>query len=118
MASPHSEGDNAPTRYLIAKSQTSSDRNGLHLVEMLAKGIPWTPPSPNITGCCPAICCSPQPEDKALCRLVLCVNLTQASHQRGRSLHWENASMRFSCKTFSQLVTMEESPAYRGWCDP
>ena len=40
MASPHNEGDNVPTRHLIAKSQTSSDRNELYLVDLLAKRVP------------------------------------------------------------------------------
>jgi hypothetical protein len=48
-----------------------------------------------------------------LCKLGLCVNLTQASVIREeRSLSWENASMRSSCKAFSLLVING------GWCHP
>jgi hypothetical protein len=34
----------------------------------------------------------------------LCVNLTSRSYHRERRLPWGNASMRSSCKAFSQLV--------------
>jgi hypothetical protein len=49
------------------------------------------------------------------CWLVLCVNLTQAIVIaiviRERSFSWGNASMRSSCKTFSQLVTNVGGPS-------
>lgn len=33
-------GDNAPVRYLMLSSKTSSAKNGLHLIESLIKPIP------------------------------------------------------------------------------
>lgn len=35
-----------------------------------------------------------------------------------RSLSWENASKRSSCKTFSQSVISRWGPAHCGWCNP
>jgi hypothetical protein len=40
--------------------------------------------------------------------LALCVNLTQTGVISERSLPWGKASMRSSCKAFSQLVIKEE----------
>lgn len=47
--SPYNRIDNALSRHLMPKSKASSASNGLHLVEPLAKMIPWTahPPKPH-----------------------------------------------------------------------
>jgi hypothetical protein len=42
---------------------------------------------------------------------------TSWSYQRERSLPWGNASMRSSCKAFSQLV-IKGGRAHGGWCHP
>ena len=39
LQSPINRGKNATTRHLMPQSKTSSTRNGLHLVESLAKEI-------------------------------------------------------------------------------
>lgn len=41
MESSNNSRDNVPTRHLILSSQTSSVRNALYLVELLAKGLRW-----------------------------------------------------------------------------
>lgn len=40
--SPYNGGDNAPIRYFMLSSETSSNRNGLYLLRSLAKGAPQT----------------------------------------------------------------------------
>lgn len=62
MASPNNRGDNVPTRHFIPPSKTCSDRNGLYLVESLAKGAPWKPL--NIACYCHGY--SLQPDGKAI----------------------------------------------------
>ena len=56
-----------------------------------------------------------------LCVVVLvgfvCQLDTSWSYHRERSLPWGNASMRSSCKAFSQLVIKGEG-AHCGWCHP
>jgi hypothetical protein len=42
---------------------------------------------------------------------------TSWSYHRERSLPWGNASMRFSCKAFSQFV-INGGRAHCGWCHP
>ena len=44
---PKNQGDNATSRHLMAPSETShiSTRNGLYLVELLAKAILWKHPA-------------------------------------------------------------------------
>lgn len=44
MKSPNKRGDSDPTRHLPSPSKT---RNGLQLIEMLAKEAPWKPPLNN-----------------------------------------------------------------------
>lgn len=48
MESAYNREDDAPTRHIIPPNKSSSDRNGLYLVESLAKGVPWN--SPYIAG--------------------------------------------------------------------
>lgn len=47
MESPHNGGDSALARYLMPLSKTFSTRNGLQLVDFLAKETPWETPSYN-----------------------------------------------------------------------
>ena len=48
---------------------------------------------------------------------VLCQLDTGWSYHRERILPWGNASMRSSCKAFSQLV-IKGGRAHYGWCHP
>lgn len=45
MESPHNGADSALARYLMPLSKTFSTRNGLQLVDFLAKEAPWKTPS-------------------------------------------------------------------------
>lgn len=45
MESPNNTRDNVTTRHLLPPCETSSARNGLHLIELLAKGTPWKLPN-------------------------------------------------------------------------
>lgn len=54
MESPYNGGDNTPTTHFMPPSKASSARNGLHLVESLAKGVPQK--LPNIIGHCQGYC--------------------------------------------------------------
>lgn len=42
MTSPYNEKDNATTRNLMPPSKTSSVKNGLHQVKLMAKGLSGT----------------------------------------------------------------------------
>lgn len=49
MESLNDEGDKAPTRHLFPSNENSSVRNGLYLIEVLAKECPWkTPEQPRL----------------------------------------------------------------------
>lgn len=50
IESSNNGGDNIPTRHLMPTSENYSARNGLHLVELLAKWAPCKPP--NVSGSC------------------------------------------------------------------
>lgn len=56
--------DNAPTRYLMSSSITSSSRNKLHHIESLAKGVLWKSLKHHIGQS--SIDFSPQPHSKTL----------------------------------------------------
>ena len=43
MESLYNVEDNATTRHLVSTSKTSNTRNGLHLIESLATGVPQNP---------------------------------------------------------------------------
>ena len=43
MKSPNNRGDGAPTGYLPSPYEASSTKNGLHLIKLLAKRVPWKP---------------------------------------------------------------------------
>jgi hypothetical protein len=45
MKSPNNGRVRAPTAHLLSPNEASSIRNGLYLIELLAKGVPWEPPS-------------------------------------------------------------------------
>jgi hypothetical protein len=47
----------------------------------------------------------------------VCQLSTSRSYHRERSLSWGNASLRTSCKAFSQLV-IKGGKAHCGWCHP
>lgn len=44
MKSSNNGGDNALTRHLLSSNEMSSARNGLYLIELLAKGTTWKTP--------------------------------------------------------------------------
>ena len=46
--------DRAPSGHFLSPTEASSTGNGLYLIELLAKGIPWEPP-PNNPGCCQSL---------------------------------------------------------------
>lgn len=55
-------GDNAPNRHLRPSSKMSTAKNGLHLVDLLAKGVSQTPlPPKNSQAIAKAISYSSQP---------------------------------------------------------
>lgn len=41
MDSPKNGGEKTPTGHLSLPNETSSAKNGIHLVELLVKGAPW-----------------------------------------------------------------------------
>ena len=43
MDSPNNWGDQAPIRHLSSPNEVSIVRNGLHLIELLTKEVPWEP---------------------------------------------------------------------------
>ena len=49
---PKNGGDRIPTGHLLSPNETSSTGIGLHLVEMLVKGVFWESPN-NPDGCSP-----------------------------------------------------------------
>lgn len=49
MKSPNSKRDRTPTSHFLSPNKASSTRTGLHLVELLGKGVPWE--SPNNPDC-------------------------------------------------------------------
>lgn len=67
MESPNNKRDKAPTRHLPSPNETSSARNGLNLLELLAKRASWKPL--NNSGCpeelAKAVDCSLQADGKA-----------------------------------------------------
>lgn len=48
MESPNNRDHSAPTRHFMPPNKTSSDRNGLHLFELKAEGIPKIPQIPRL----------------------------------------------------------------------
>ena len=50
MKLTNNEENRAPTGYLLLPNEASSTGIGLHLIELLAKGISWE--SPDVPGCC------------------------------------------------------------------
>lgn len=65
MISPNNGGDKTLNRYLSPTSNISCVRNGLYLVEPLAKGAVWKPQTSQVIS--KAIGCSPQTDDKPYC---------------------------------------------------
>ena len=45
MELPNNGGDRAPTGHLLSPNEASSPKIGLHIIELLAKGIPWESPN-------------------------------------------------------------------------
>ena len=44
MKSPSNEGDGTPNEHLLSPNDASNSTGiGLHLIELLAKGVPWVP---------------------------------------------------------------------------
>jgi len=64
MESPTGRGDKAPTRHLSSSNNTFNERNELHLIELLAKRVPWKP-SKTLLAVAKAIDHSPQTDGKA-----------------------------------------------------
>ena len=65
MEPPNIEGeDKSPTRPLSPLCETSNTRNGLYLIELLARGAPWKPQTTKAIS--KVIVCSPQTDGKAL----------------------------------------------------
>lgn len=65
MGLPDNGRGKGPARYLMPSSKTSSARNGLPLVESLAKGVLWTPTQTSQV-ISKAISCPLQSDAKAL----------------------------------------------------
>jgi hypothetical protein len=63
------------------------------------------------------IAVNPKSNDASVLAGFVCQLDTSWSYHRERSLPWGSASMRSSCKAFSQLV-IKDGKAHCGWCHP
>lgn len=64
MESPHNQGEEAPVSHLSPPSETSIDRNGLHLIKLLAKRVHGNPQTTQAIA--KAIGCFPQTDGQSL----------------------------------------------------